>query len=121
MSAAAVRKLLDGLDSDEARTRQEAQAKLAALDVQAEAALKKELAATRSAEVRRSVRRLLGRLESPGPDRERLREVRAVEVLESIGTRQARALLARLAKGADARLTREAKEALARLAARGQP
>jgi RNA polymerase sigma factor (sigma-70 family) len=47
---------------------------------------------------------------------DRLRAVRAVAVLESVGTGEARALLGRLAKGAaEARLTREAAAALKRL------
>ena len=48
-----------------------------------------------------------------------LRMVRAVEVLEDIGTPEARAVLEHLAAGvAEARRTREAKAALARLASR---
>ena len=47
---------------------------------------------------------------------ETLQAIRAVEVLEQIGSKEARATLAKLAGGAaDARLTREARGALERL------
>jgi hypothetical protein len=118
VEAKAVRKLIDDLESDTAAVRRQAAASLEALDVQVEAELTKALEATKSAEVRRAVGRLLSRLEGAVADPDRLREVRAVEVLETIGNAQAKAILERLAKGADARLTREAKEALARLAAK---
>lgn len=115
-----VRKLIAGLDSDEARVRRDAVAGLEALDLAVEAELLKAQQAG-SAEVKRAAAKLLGQLEGPVKDPSRLREVRAVEVLEAIGTDQARNLLAALAAGADARLTREAKEALGRLAGRTPP
>jgi hypothetical protein len=50
---------------------------------------------------------------------ERLRGLRAVEVLEQVGTDGAKALLEGLAKGApDAELTQEARAALGRLTRR---
>lgn len=74
------------------------------------AALKKEL----SFDAHRRVEQLLNRLtETPSPDR--LRTLRAVEVLENSGAPQARELLEELAKGAPELLvTREAKAALGR-------
>jgi hypothetical protein len=51
----------------------------------------------------------------PLPPGELLRGVRAVEVLERIGTAEARAVLLTLAGGAPGRLTREAQAALERL------
>lgn len=53
---------------------------------------------------------------------ENLRRIRAIEVLEHIGTADARAVLQSLAKGAaESRSTQEAKTALERLARRAQP
>ena len=60
-------------------------------------------------------RRLLWELESLAPPREQVRAVRALEILERIGTDDARAFLGELAKGAtDAPFTAEAKAALER-------
>ena len=83
-------------------------------------ALQEALAGRPSAELRRQASRLLDRL-SPGlPPGETLRQVRAVEALELIGTPEARRLLEELAAGEPAaRLTREAASSLRRLAARG--
>ena len=51
----------------------------------------------------------------PVPEGEPLRAVRAVEVLERIGTPAARQLLETLSKGPASRTAREAKAALARI------
>ncbi|MFO0846237.1 MAG: hypothetical protein U0797_28305 [Gemmataceae bacterium] len=118
VDAKAVRRLLDELEADTAADRRKAAEALEALDMQAGPYLSKALEATRSAEVRRAVTRLLANLDGPATVPDRVREVRAVEVLEGMGDAKAKALLEVLAKGADSRLTREAKEALARLAAR---
>jgi hypothetical protein len=60
-------------------------------------------------EVRRRVERLLARLKPPLPPGEKLRQVRAVETLELIGTPDAHRLLEELAAGEPAaRLTQEA-------------
>ena len=70
-----------------------------------------------SAEVRRRVEGLLESQEPGGRQApQALRQVRAVEVLESAGTPEARQLLEALARGvAGARLTREARAALDRV------
>ncbi len=117
VDAKQVRKWIDDLESDTAATRKQAAAALEALDLQVEAELSTTLTTTKSAEVRRTVSRLLEALEGPTLSPDRLREVRVVEVLETIGSKEARTMLEVLARGADGRLTREAKEALARLAA----
>ena len=70
-------------------------------------------------EVRRRLERLLQVLEGVVASGERLQAVRAVEVLEQIGTAEAKQLLQSLASGAPgARLTQEAKASLERLAKR---
>jgi hypothetical protein len=63
------------------------------------------------------VQQLLKQLEWPVASPERLREIRAVEALEQIGTPGVRRVLAKLAHGAPAApLTREAQAAIERLA-----
>jgi hypothetical protein len=94
---------------------------LEALKDEARPALRRALADNPSAEVRKRLEELLSRpaLLPPG---EALRRVRAVEVLERLGTPEARRLLGALAGGEpEARLTREAQAALRRLAERAAP
>jgi RNA polymerase sigma factor (sigma-70 family) len=107
--------LLADLDSDDFSVREKASAGLEELGEAAESALRQALEGSPSAEVRRRVEVLLRKLrkESPGPGR--LRELRALEVLEQVGGPEARQVLAALARGApEARLTRDAKAALDR-------
>ena len=67
-------------------------------------------------EVRRRVVVLLKKLEGAKPSPKTIRTLRAVEVLEKIGTEPARQLLQKLAAGAPAaRVTREAAAAAKRL------
>jgi RNA polymerase sigma factor (sigma-70 family) len=107
---------LDGADFDR---RRKAARELERLGEQAEAALRKALAGTASAEMRRRVKQLLAKLEGPAVAPKTLRAVRAVEVLEHLGTPEARRLLRALAQGApSARLTREARGSLGRLGRR---
>ena len=78
--------------------------------------MKKALKSTQSAEVRRRIEYLMEHMQSSGESGERLKQTRALEVLEAMGTPAARALLDELAKGAaDAWVTREAKATLERL------
>jgi hypothetical protein len=80
-------------------------------------ALRQALTAAPSMEVRERIEALLRRLDALPADR--LRTLRAVEVLEYSATPEARALLERLSGGlAEARLTREAKASVERLARR---
>ncbi len=58
---------------------------------------------------------LIEKVEAPAIQPDQMRELRAIEVLERIGSNEARALLETLAGGADAQLTREAKAAVRRL------
>ena len=71
---------------------------------------------TESAEVRRRAGAFLDQFDQAEPSPARLRELRAVELLEGIGTPAAKQYLAELAQGAaGAPLTREAAAALGRL------
>jgi WD40 repeat protein len=122
VDAARLGKLLADLDSPRFADREAATAAFAALDMRAEAALRRHLTAAPSAEVRQRVEQLLARLEGPLTESEQLREVRAVEALEQMATPAADELLKTLAAGAaDARLTREAQDSDLRLSRRPVP
>jgi hypothetical protein len=108
--------LVADLGNDRFAVRQKAQAELQELGDVAEESLRDVLTRNPPLEVRRRVEALLERLD-PRVSSERLRALRAVEVLEHISTAQAQQLLERLAKGDDkARLTKEARAALQRRA-----
>jgi WD40 repeat protein len=114
--AGRLRRWLADLDSDRFEVRDRAQAALEEQGELAEPALREALANRPSPEVRRRVRALLDGLRGPVGQPEARRSLRAVAVLEDIGTPRARQLLEDLAAGApEARLTREAKASLARL------
>lgn len=109
---------LADLESDQYTTRQQASEELESLDDAVEPVLLAALKKRPPLESRRRIRWLLGRLraERLSPPPERLRSMRAVEVLERIGTLEACRFLALLARGApEAALTIEAKCALERL------
>jgi len=109
-------RLLADLDSEQFEVRRRAQSELEGLGELAEAALRKALAGDPSLEVRQRVERLLDNLTGQVPQAGRLRELRAVELLELVGSPEARQLLQALAEGApEARLTREARSAIRRL------
>jgi RNA polymerase sigma factor (sigma-70 family) len=112
-----VKSLLDDLDSDEFKVRVAAEQKLREHGVLVEPALREALQAKPSLEKRRRIQSVLAALERGGPlSGEPLRDVRAVAVLEGIGSVQAQQLLERLARGAEsAHLTKAAKAALRRL------
>jgi hypothetical protein len=96
--------------------RDRAEADLAGLADLAAPALREVVAKTPSAERRLRAERLLSRLHGPVRDPDRMRIVRAVEVVERLGTPDARELLTAWAGGAEhGLLSREAKAALARL------
>jgi RNA polymerase sigma factor (sigma-70 family) len=107
-----VRKLLADLDSDTFDVREAALKRLKELGPQAEPALRAALKAKPSLEQRRRIEALLTAAPSP-PTPDELRQLRALIVLERIGTREARRLLEDVAKGPpSARLTRQARNAL---------
>jgi RNA polymerase sigma factor (sigma-70 family) len=107
--------LLDDLESNRFEVREQASRELEQLGDAAEPALRRALEGRPSAEARRRMKRALEKLALPSG--ERLRAVRAVEVLEHLATVQARQLLDKLAGGVPtALLTQEAKAARDRLA-----
>jgi WD40 repeat protein len=109
-----LRALLADLGSPDFGTRERAEQALAAAGEPVRAAIGEALAGTKDVEVRRRLLSLQERLHPQSL--ERLRELRAVLVLESRGTAEARRVLERLAAGlSEARLTQEAKAALKRL------
>jgi hypothetical protein len=118
-----VKKLIAQLDDDRFAERARAAKELPALDELAVPDLRAAARESISLEQRRRVEALLKRsgiVSNP----EVLRSLRAIEVLERVGSAEARRVLASLARGArEARLTREAKAAVERLAKRlaGKP
>ena len=115
-----IARLIADLDADEFAVREKATQELDALGEIAVHACRKALEGTPSAESRRRLERLLSAQarETAKPSPERLRTLRALEILERAGTQEARQLLNALADGAPgARLTEQAKAALERLSA----
>ncbi len=105
------------LDHSEFTTREAASRELEAIGDVAVPSLQKALQAQPSAEACRRIQELLDR--QPLPSTRQLQSLRAVEVLERIGTADAKELLLEIAKGApDARLTKDAAAAVERLQAR---
>jgi hypothetical protein len=110
---------LKDLDNPLYATREKAMLALEYLQDAALADLEKTLQETKSLEVRKRVQVLLTKVKQPSRNPERRQALRAVEVLELAGTRQARQVLRSLAGGApEAELTREAEAALRRLKGR---
>jgi WD40 repeat protein len=122
VDAAQLARLVMDLDADSFRLREQASSELAKLGDAAEPTLRKALNGKPTPEVRRRVERLLEKLDRAAMSPERLREQRAVAVLEHIATAPARRLLERLARGGpQAELTLDAKASLQRLASRTSP
>jgi WD40 repeat protein len=107
--------LVADLQSDHAERRRQAQSELAALGELGAPALRKALADDPPLGLRQRLEQLL-KVSGKVPPADKLRELRAVEVLELIGSPAARALLRTLAGGAGAaRLSREASSSSHRL------
>jgi hypothetical protein len=107
-------RLVAELDAADFETRQRATEELEKLGDSAEQALRTVLDGKPSLEMRQRVESLVRKLEATRP--ERLRQLRAVEALEHIGSKEAREVLTRLAQGrSDSPLTGEAKETVKRL------
>ncbi len=110
------------LESDQLPVRDKAANELEKCGDLAEAALEKVLQNGPALETQKRVARILKAIEDRAQAPEQLRALRAIEVLERIGTADARQLLANMAKGdPEARVTQEAAAALARLEKRGAP
>jgi hypothetical protein len=112
--------LIRDLDSDEFAVRERAARELGKLAEAAVPALRLALRGKPPLELRRRVEQLLRDAEAMS--HEQLRLLRAVELLEQVGSPEARQVLRALASGApEVRRTREAKAALNRLARRPVP
>jgi RNA polymerase sigma factor (sigma-70 family) len=110
-----IERLLDDLNGEEFAVREKATEELAMLGVAAQAALRKALEAGPSAEARRRLERLLAKCRVD-PVNEHLRTMRMLELLEYIGTPEAREQLKALAQNeSDAWLATQAKAAGERL------
>jgi WD40 repeat protein len=109
------RQLLDDLDSNEFARREAASGELADLEERVFPALEEALRSKPSPEKRRRIETLLGASHFVRLPRT-LRALRAVEVLEHVGTAEARRIIEAQSRGAsEARLTQEAKASLKRL------
>lgn len=115
-SEAQLDRVFENLDSGVFATREQASRELAALGEPAVPFVRKRLEKADSAEVRRRALEFLDRYDPVELSPDRLRQLRAVEVLEGIGTPSAREVLAEWAGGAaGAPLTLEAAAARKRL------
>jgi hypothetical protein len=116
-----VNRLVANLDSNDFAVRDEAARELVSQGDVAEPILRRALTRKPSLEARRRIEDILARI---GPRRSgrALRDLRAIEILERIGTAEARQVLSVLAIGSPhAQLTRDAKASLERLVQRESP
>ena len=115
-----VKQLIKDLEDRKLPVRNQAAAELEKLAELAEPALRRVLAEKPSLDLRQRIERLLEPLEGPRVDSpERLRTMRAIEVLDRLDHPEAKKLLAKLAGGApEAFRTCAARAALTRLGAR---
>jgi WD40 repeat protein len=115
VSPADVRRWIARLDADEFPDREEATRKLMDLGAGVEKLLREALAGSPSAEMKRRLHRILAAIK-PGVTPDEVRTARAIEVLERIGTAEARGVLRQLAAGRRGHpLTEDARAALDRL------
>jgi RNA polymerase sigma factor (sigma-70 family) len=116
MAAESLDRILRNLDADQFEDREAAAKELDRLGALAVPRVKAHLARGPSAEVKRRLESFLADYERSDLSPAELRSLRAVEVLEAVGTEPARKLLAELAGGEpSAPLTREAAGAVDRL------
>ena len=113
-----IARLIDGLDSPSFKERQKATVALEELGELPERQLRQLLSGKPSLETRRRAELLLEKSENAPLSAEQQRLVRAMAVLEWLGSGEAQALLATLAKGApESRMTQLAQAALDRMTA----
>jgi WD40 repeat protein len=118
-SAQRITGLIADLDDDSFTVREKASSELERLGSVAGPALQKARQSKPSPEMRRRLDQLLEHLEGIRLTPDEVRGLRSVEILEHIGTAEARRLLQALAEGApEAALTQEAKTTLLRLSRR---
>jgi hypothetical protein len=111
-----IARLIKDLDADDFAAREKASKDLEKVIKAAAPALKAELARDPSPEVKRRLQKLLENATPAPPTPEELRANRAVDVLEEVGTPEAKEVLQKLAKGdGAAELTLRAKAALERM------
>ena len=116
---ARIKELIKKLGDDSFDVREKASKELARFGPSIRPVLLEALKADPGAETRRRLEELLAGLADRSTPPEMVRPVRALEVLETLGSREARQLLRALAEGnPTARLTAEAGAALRRLAGR---
>jgi RNA polymerase sigma factor (sigma-70 family) len=117
--SAEILRFLGDLESVQFGVRQTAEQALERMGERAERDLRQALEKKPTLETRKRLEGLLEKLAGPVTNPERLRELRAVEILEYIGTRDARQILEMLSRGdSKGRLTWDAQESLKRLAKR---
>lgn len=116
VEAALIHRLMGDLDSGSFAVRQKASQELEKRIEITEPFLMAELGKKPSLEVRRRIEQILSSAAKPISSPRQLRAIRAVEVLERIGSLEAKHLLVTLAKGAmGLRITQEAKTSSERL------
>jgi WD40 repeat protein len=117
---ARIDKLIADLDSDKFAVRQQAAEELEKLGELAVPALEKVLETKPSLNLRQRVDELMGKVTTFQVPADALHAIRAVEVLERVGTPEAKQVVEALAKGAPgARLTQDAQRTLERLRTKG--
>jgi WD40 repeat protein len=114
-----IAKLIGRLDAEQFQEREEATEALVRAGKAAEEAVKKALDNKPSAEAKQRLEFILSKMSgSLGPNMEEVRLVRGVEVLERVGTAEARKVLEQFGKGGEDRLSAEARAATERLKAK---
>jgi Tol biopolymer transport system component len=113
--------LVRDLDNDEYKVRSAAKTELQKIGEQAAPTIRGHLKGQLSVEVRRKLQEMLDELDQRGITQpEMIRSLRSIEILELVGTEDARRLLNTLAQGVqEALLTEQAVDSLERLTKRG--